>query len=62
MQDIASYQNTQETLALLKRLALGNQAIAEGKITPIPNASRRLHARKSMKNELQGIAHAQRRA
>jgi prevent-host-death family protein len=46
MQDIATYENTQETLALLKMLALGNQEISEGKITPIKNVARRLRAKK----------------
>ena len=46
MQDIATYENTQETLALLKILALGNQEIAEGKITPITNVARRLRSKK----------------
>jgi prevent-host-death family protein len=30
MQDVASYEQTQETLALLKILALGNQQIEDG--------------------------------
>ena len=46
MQDIATYENTQETLALLKILALGNQEILEGKITPITNVARRLRSKK----------------
>ena len=46
MQDIATYENTQETLALLKILALGNQEISEGKITPIANVARRLRSKK----------------
>jgi prevent-host-death family protein len=46
MQDIATYENTQETLALLKILALGNQEIVEGKITPITKVARRLRAKK----------------
>ena len=46
MQDIATYENTQETLALLKILALGNQEIAEGKVTPLANVARRLRAKK----------------
>ena len=46
MQDIASYENTQETLALLKILALGNQEIAEGKATPLANVARRLRSKK----------------
>ncbi len=32
LQDVASYEATQETLALLKLLALGNQQVAEGKV------------------------------
>lgn len=32
IQDIASYEQTQETLALLRTLALGNQQIAEGRV------------------------------
>ena len=46
MQDIATYENTQETLALLKILALGNQEISEGKIAPITNVARRLRSKK----------------
>ena len=46
MQDIATYENTQETLALLKILALGNQEIAEGKVTPLANVTRRLRSKK----------------
>jgi len=46
MQDIATYENTQETLALLKILALGNQEISEGKIRPITNVARRLRSKK----------------
>lgn len=46
MQDIATYENTQETLALLKILALGNQEIAEGKTAPIESVARRLRAKK----------------
>ncbi len=46
MQDIATYEDTQETLALLKILALGNQEIAEGKLKPIANVARRLRAKK----------------
>ena len=34
IQDITSYEQTQETMALLKILALGNRQIAEGKTTP----------------------------
>jgi prevent-host-death family protein len=34
LQDIASFEQTQEILALLKLLALGNQEIEAGKIMP----------------------------
>ena len=47
LQDIASYENTQETLALLKILALGNQEIEAGKATPLVEVARRLKARKT---------------
>ena len=46
MQDIASYENTQEALALLKILALGNREIEEGKVAFIANAVRRFRAGK----------------
>ena len=45
IQDIASYENTQETLALLKILALGNREIEEGKTTPVANVARRLRSK-----------------
>ncbi|WP_166836889.1 type II toxin-antitoxin system Phd/YefM family antitoxin [Rheinheimera pleomorphica] len=35
LQDIASYEQTQETLALLKILALGSQQIEQGKVQPL---------------------------
>ena len=47
IQDIVSYENTQETLALLKLLALGNQEIEAGKVTPVADVARRLRARKT---------------
>ncbi len=46
LQDIASYENTQETLALLKVLALGNQEIEAGKVTPLADIARHLRAKK----------------
>ena len=46
MQDIASYESTQETLALLKILALGNREIEEGKVAPVADVVRRLRAGK----------------
>ena len=46
MQDVASYEATQETLALLKILALGNRQIEEGKVTPAADVFRRLRERR----------------
>lgn len=45
IQDVASYEETQETLALLKVLALGNQEIEAGKITPVADVIARLRAK-----------------
>ena len=46
IQDVASYESTQETLALLKILALGNREIEEGKVVPVADVVRRLRAGK----------------
>ena len=45
IQDVASFEQTQETLALLKILALGNRQIEAGKTVPAADAFRRLRAR-----------------
>jgi prevent-host-death family protein len=45
IQDVASYEQTQETLALLKILALGNQQVAQGRVKPLANVVKRLRAR-----------------
>lgn len=42
IQDVASYEETQETLALLKILALGNQDIEAGKTRPLAEVAKRL--------------------
>ena len=47
MQDDASYDETQETVALLKILALGNREIKEGKVKPIADVVSRLRAKKT---------------
>ncbi|MDN5871001.1 MAG: type II toxin-antitoxin system Phd/YefM family antitoxin [Nitrococcus sp.] len=47
IQDVASYEETQETLALLKILALGNQEIEAGKVKPVASAVARLRAKRS---------------
>ena len=35
LQDVVSYEETQETLALLKILALGSEQVAAGKVTSL---------------------------
>jgi prevent-host-death family protein len=45
IQDVASYEETQETLALLKVLAIGNQEIEAGKVKPVADVVARLRAR-----------------
>lgn len=42
MQDIESYEQTQETMALLKILALGNRQIEEGKVQAATDVIKRL--------------------
>jgi prevent-host-death family protein len=42
LQDIESYEQTQETMALLKILALGMRQIEEGKVLPAEDVIRRL--------------------
>ncbi len=46
MQDVASYEETQETLALLKILALGDRQVAQAKVKPVAEVVKRLRARK----------------
>ena len=46
MQDVASYEQTQETMALLKILALGNRQIEAGRVVPAAEALRRLRGKK----------------
>ncbi len=45
LQDLASYEDTQDTMALLKILALGNQDIAQGKLKPVADVVKRLRAK-----------------
>jgi prevent-host-death family protein len=47
LQDVASFEETQETLALLKVLALGSQDIAAGRLKPVADVVGRLRAKKS---------------
>ena len=46
MQDIESYEQTQETLALLKILALGTRQIEEGKVKPAADALKAVRERR----------------
>lgn len=45
IQDVASYEEAQQTLALLKILALGNREVEEGRVRPLADAVRRLRAK-----------------
>ena len=47
IQDVVSYEETQETLALLKILALGNQDIEQGKVAPVGEVVARLRVKRS---------------
>lgn len=49
IQDVASYEETQETLALLKILALGNAEIEAGKVKPVTEVVARLRAKQAAK-------------
>lgn len=42
MQDVATYEQTQETMALLKILALGRREIEKGEVVPAAEALRKL--------------------
>jgi prevent-host-death family protein len=47
LQDVASFEQTQATLALLKILALGNQELAEGRVKPAAEVVARLRAKRA---------------
>ena len=47
LQDVASFEENEATLALLKVLALGNQQGAEGKLEPAAEVIARLRAKRS---------------
>jgi prevent-host-death family protein len=48
LQEVASFEETQATLALLKILALGNQDLAAGKVKPVADVVARLRAKRAM--------------
>lgn len=45
IQDVGSYEETQETLALLKILALGRQQVERGEMTPVSEVVKRLRTK-----------------
>ena len=47
LQDVASYEETQESLALLKILALGNREIDAGKVKRAASVVARLRAKRT---------------
>ncbi len=47
LQDVVQYEETQETLALLKMLALTNKQVEEGKVRPASEAFARIRQRVS---------------
>lgn len=47
LQDVASFEQTQGTLALLKIPALGNQDVAAGKVKPVADIIARLRAKRA---------------
>ena len=47
LQDVASYEQAQETLALLKVLALGNHELAAGRVKPVAQVLTRLRAKRA---------------
>jgi prevent-host-death family protein len=46
IQDIESYEQTQQTMALLKILALGMRQVEEGNVIPAENVIKRLRERR----------------
>jgi len=49
IQDIESYEQTQQTMALLKILALGMRQVEEGKVLPAENVIKRLRERREVR-------------
>ncbi|WP_038202486.1 type II toxin-antitoxin system Phd/YefM family antitoxin [Xenophilus azovorans] len=47
LQDVASFEETQETLAMLKILALGREDIAAGKVKPVADVVARLRGKRT---------------
>jgi prevent-host-death family protein len=49
IQDIESYEQTQQTMALLKILACGMRQVEEGKVLPAENVIKRLRDRREVR-------------
>jgi prevent-host-death family protein len=49
LMDVASYEQSQETLAMLRILAIGEQQVQEGKTVPLAEAAAGLRARLTAK-------------
>jgi prevent-host-death family protein len=47
LQDVASYEKTQDTLALLKLLALGQQDVEAGRVKPVTEVVARLRGKRA---------------
>ena len=47
LQDVVSYEETQQTLALLKVLALGQQDVEAGRVKPVADVVKRLRAKRA---------------
>ncbi|MBQ1785041.1 MAG: type II toxin-antitoxin system Phd/YefM family antitoxin [Gammaproteobacteria bacterium] len=47
LQDVASFEETQETMALLKILALGQQDFEAGRLKPVADVVTRLRAKRA---------------
>ena len=47
LQDVRSFEETQETLALLKVLAIGNQDVEQGRAKPVTEVVARLRAKRA---------------
>lgn len=48
LQDVASFEETQETLALLKILALGTQDVEAGRVKPVSDVVARLRTKRAL--------------
>jgi len=48
LQDVASFEETQEKLALLKLLALGQKDVEAGRVKPVTEVVARLRAKRAV--------------